>query len=200
MKWFLCVFLLRYLVSQSIAKSAFCDGYFACYFGCCESGTFRRHTYLLRQVQFTAGYRIYGRLSALWNVLKSHQICQTLTFTVTFTSTMRGGKKWLTVDFRDDTLRKAYFCGFIIIFHVIKVKLLLVPAKLSGSISPQVYRHQLLWQTNSCSYIKSKTKKKKHNPLFLEIKMLVSWEITLLVPVSLKADLFLVWWTFLWNK
>lgn len=34
--------------------------------------------------------------------------------------------------------------------------------------------------------------KKKNNPLFLEIKMLVSWEITVLVPVSLKADLFLV--------
>lgn len=124
------------LYPKALQKSAFCDGYFACYFGCCESGTFRRHTYLLRQVQFTAGYRIYGRLSALWNVLKSHQICQTLTFAVTFTSTMRGGKKWFTVDFRDDTLRKAYFCGFIIIFHVIVVKLLLVPAKLSGSISP----------------------------------------------------------------
>lgn len=65
MKWFICIFLLHYLESQSIAKSAFCDGYFACYFDCCESGTFQRHAYLLRQVLFIVGYRIYSTLSAL---------------------------------------------------------------------------------------------------------------------------------------
>lgn len=162
MKWFICIFLLHYLESQSIAKSAFCDGYFACYFDCCESGTFQRHAYLLRQVQFIVGYRIYSTLSALWNILKSSDLSD-----VNLQSDVHLHNVWekkkIVVDFRDDALRKAYFCGFIIIFHIIQAKLLLVLARLSRSISPQVYCHQLLWQTNSCSCLyKIQDQKKPH--------------------------------------
>lgn len=129
-------------------KRALWDGYFACCFDCCKTWTRQCLTDLLVLVQYILGHRICSRFSALWNLLKWSDLSNVDLKSDDHLYSL--WKNYSTVDFRGDTTCVTCFCGWwgFFVVLIIIAKLLLMSAKLSRSISSQVYCYQLPRQTD----------------------------------------------------